>query len=295
MLRKQIGVQATPGATLAAATILSLPLGSIYAFSVLLAPLEQLLHASRADLVSVFGVSAVFFTIGANLGPLLFGRHPARLSRPRLVGSSSATGCCSRLAAAWLTSAAVRECCAARPVWPRQWLSRQSISPWRHAGSHPPMVWGLIGSECVKRLPPWRPWSPQRHLRRPCCSRGGSGKAPDCFGTDGRPRQPAGHLLVWNIPRKSLESRRDRFLGLEHASACSARDCGFPCTGRHPNKIALKRLKECPFVPTFRVRVRTICSRLVPVARSRPPLGVSVRQPLCSARLPSCFGVPLCS
>ena len=121
-MRKQIGVQATPGATLAAATILSLPLGSIYAFSVLLAPLEQLLHASRADLVSVFGVSAVFFTIGANLGPLLFGRHPARLSRPRLVGSSSATGCCSRLAAAWLTSAAVRECCAARPVWPRGYL-----------------------------------------------------------------------------------------------------------------------------------------------------------------------------
>lgn len=71
---------------------------------------------------------------------------------------------------------------------------------------HPPMVWGSIGSECVKRLPPSRPWSPQRHLRRPCCSRGGSGKAPDCFGTDGRPRQPAGHLLVWNIPRKSLES-----------------------------------------------------------------------------------------
>ena len=121
-MRKQIGVQATPGATLAAATILSLPLGSIYAFSVLLAPLEQLLHASRADLVSVFGVSSVFFTIGANLGPLLFGRHPARLSRPRLVGSSSATGCCSRLAAAWLTSAAVRECCAARPVWPRGYL-----------------------------------------------------------------------------------------------------------------------------------------------------------------------------
>ena len=83
-MRKQIGVQATPGATLAAATILSLRLGSIYAFSALLAPLEQFLHASRADLVSVFGVSAVFFTIGANLGPLLFGRHPARLSRPRL-------------------------------------------------------------------------------------------------------------------------------------------------------------------------------------------------------------------
>jgi MFS transporter, OFA family, oxalate/formate antiporter len=91
MLRKQIGVQATPGAALAAATILSLPLGSIYAFSVLLAPLEQLLHASRADLASVFGVSAVFFTIGANLGPLLFGRLPAPLL-VALTGALSALG-----------------------------------------------------------------------------------------------------------------------------------------------------------------------------------------------------------
>ena len=91
MLRNQIGVQARPGASLVAASILSLPLGSIYAFSVLLAPLEQLLHASRADLTSVFGASAVFFTIGANLAPLLFGR----LSAPLLValtGALSAIG-----------------------------------------------------------------------------------------------------------------------------------------------------------------------------------------------------------
>jgi MFS transporter, OFA family, oxalate/formate antiporter len=91
MPRKQIDAGARRGAVLAAATILSLPLGSIYAFSVLLAPLEQLLHASRADLASVFGISAVFFTIGANLGPLLFGRLPA----PHLVaitGALSAVG-----------------------------------------------------------------------------------------------------------------------------------------------------------------------------------------------------------
>ena len=50
-----------------------LPLGSIYAFSVLVAPLEQLLQASRSELASVFGISAVFFTIGANLAPRLFG------------------------------------------------------------------------------------------------------------------------------------------------------------------------------------------------------------------------------
>jgi MFS transporter, OFA family, oxalate/formate antiporter len=62
-----------PAAALAAATIMCLPLGSIYAFSVLLAPLEQLLHANRSELASVFGISAVFFTVGSNIVPRLFG------------------------------------------------------------------------------------------------------------------------------------------------------------------------------------------------------------------------------
>ena len=65
-----------PGAALAAATILSLPLGSIYAFSVFLAPLEQLLSASRSELASVFGISVIFFTIGLNVAPRLFGVIP---------------------------------------------------------------------------------------------------------------------------------------------------------------------------------------------------------------------------
>ena len=91
MLRKQLGVTARSGAVLAAATILSLPLGSIYAFSVLVAPLEQLHHASRVDLASVFGISALFFTIGANLGPWLFGRLPAPLL-VALTGALSAVG-----------------------------------------------------------------------------------------------------------------------------------------------------------------------------------------------------------
>jgi len=73
MSTKEINVRARPSAALVAATIMSLPLGSIYAFSVLLAPLEQLLHVSRSELASVFGISAVFFTIGANLAPRLFG------------------------------------------------------------------------------------------------------------------------------------------------------------------------------------------------------------------------------
>ncbi len=58
---------------------MSLPLGSIYAFSVLLAPLEQVLQASRSELASVFGISAVFFTLGANLAPRVFGRIGAPL------------------------------------------------------------------------------------------------------------------------------------------------------------------------------------------------------------------------
>jgi OFA family oxalate/formate antiporter-like MFS transporter len=58
---------------------MSLPLGSVYAFSVLLAPLEHVLNASRSELASVFGISAVFFTVGANLAPPLFGRVRAPL------------------------------------------------------------------------------------------------------------------------------------------------------------------------------------------------------------------------
>jgi MFS transporter, OFA family, oxalate/formate antiporter len=84
-------VRAHPTAALAAATIMSLPLGSIYAYSVLLAPLEQLLQARRSELASVFGISAVFFTIGANLAPRLFGWIPAPLL-VALTGALSSAG-----------------------------------------------------------------------------------------------------------------------------------------------------------------------------------------------------------
>src|SRR5262249_61286016 len=58
---------------------MSLPLGSVYAFSVLLAPLEHVLNASRSELAFVFGIPAVFLTVGANLAPPLFGRVRAPL------------------------------------------------------------------------------------------------------------------------------------------------------------------------------------------------------------------------
>ncbi len=91
MSTEQTYLRARPGATLAAATIMSLPLGSLYAFSVLLAPLEQILQATRSELAGVFGISAVFFTIGANLAPRLFGRIPAPLL-VALTGALSSVG-----------------------------------------------------------------------------------------------------------------------------------------------------------------------------------------------------------
>jgi OFA family oxalate/formate antiporter-like MFS transporter len=76
------------GMALLGATALSLPLGSIYAFSVFLAPLEKLLGASRSDLSAIFGISVIFFTIGMNLVPRLFGVLPV----PAIVGLSAVLG-----------------------------------------------------------------------------------------------------------------------------------------------------------------------------------------------------------
>lgn len=62
---------------MAAATALNAPLGSIYAFSVFLKPLEALLDLSRADLAFVFALAAAVFAAGMNLVPLAFGRVSA--------------------------------------------------------------------------------------------------------------------------------------------------------------------------------------------------------------------------
>jgi MFS family permease len=67
--------------TIAAATALNLPLGSLYAFSVFLKPLESLLALSRADLALVFGLATIGFGGGMNLAPHVYGHT----STPRLV------------------------------------------------------------------------------------------------------------------------------------------------------------------------------------------------------------------
>lgn len=65
----------SPGAAaLLAATVVNLPFGTIYAFGVLLRPLEALLGATRAEMSFVFGLATVTLTLGMNLAPRLYGR-----------------------------------------------------------------------------------------------------------------------------------------------------------------------------------------------------------------------------
>ena len=74
-------VRQRPWRTIAAATALNAPFGSLYAFSVFLKPLEGLLGLSRADLALVFALAAAGFGGGMNLAPHVYGLT----STPRLV------------------------------------------------------------------------------------------------------------------------------------------------------------------------------------------------------------------
>jgi OFA family oxalate/formate antiporter-like MFS transporter len=64
---------------IAAATALNLPIGSLYAFSVFLQPLEALLGLSRADLALVFALAAAGFGAGMMLVPVLYRIAPTPL------------------------------------------------------------------------------------------------------------------------------------------------------------------------------------------------------------------------
>jgi OFA family oxalate/formate antiporter-like MFS transporter len=72
-------VKPRPWRALAAATALNLPLGSLYAFSVFLQPLERLLGLSRADLALVFAIASGGFGVGMNLAPHVYGLAPTPL------------------------------------------------------------------------------------------------------------------------------------------------------------------------------------------------------------------------
>ena len=58
---------------LAASTALNAPIGSLYAFSVFLHPLEALLGLTRADLAIVFALAAAAFGVGMMVAPSLYG------------------------------------------------------------------------------------------------------------------------------------------------------------------------------------------------------------------------------
>ncbi len=64
-------------AALLAATLLNLPLGSVYSFSVLLRPLEQELGIPRSALSLVFGVATAGFTVGSVSAAFLYRAAPA--------------------------------------------------------------------------------------------------------------------------------------------------------------------------------------------------------------------------
>lgn len=63
-------------AAILAATALNLPMGSLYAFSVFLQPLEELLGATRFELSCVFALATIGFSAGMNIAPALFGLLP---------------------------------------------------------------------------------------------------------------------------------------------------------------------------------------------------------------------------
>jgi MFS transporter, OFA family, oxalate/formate antiporter len=64
-------------AALLAATLMNLPLGSVYAFSVLLRPIEQELAIPRSALSLVFGLATVGFTVGSVGAAYLYRVAPA--------------------------------------------------------------------------------------------------------------------------------------------------------------------------------------------------------------------------
>ena len=66
-------VRPSPWRAVVAATVLNAPLGSLYAFSVFLKPLEALLGLSRADLALVFALASGGFGAGMILAPHFFG------------------------------------------------------------------------------------------------------------------------------------------------------------------------------------------------------------------------------
>lgn len=66
-------------AAIGAATALNLPFGTLYAFSVFLEPMEQLLGVGRAQMSMVFALATITLTTGMNVAPRLYRALPPAL------------------------------------------------------------------------------------------------------------------------------------------------------------------------------------------------------------------------
>jgi hypothetical protein len=76
---------------LAAATVVNLPFGTVYAFSVFLKPMEALLGMGRAEMAIVFSMASIFLTVGMLIGPALYRRF-APVPLLLVCGALSASG-----------------------------------------------------------------------------------------------------------------------------------------------------------------------------------------------------------
>ena len=74
-----------------AATVINLPFGTIYAFSVFLAPMEALLSIGRTEMTVVFALATISLTAGMNLAPRLYRSLPPALL-VFAAGATSAAG-----------------------------------------------------------------------------------------------------------------------------------------------------------------------------------------------------------
>jgi len=86
-----------PAAAILAATVLTLPLGTIYAFSVFLKPIEAELGVTRSALSFVFGLATVGYMAGMNAAPFLY----------RVASPATLVGACGVVAALGIGLAAV--------------------------------------------------------------------------------------------------------------------------------------------------------------------------------------------
>jgi MFS transporter, OFA family, oxalate/formate antiporter len=93
-------------AAIAAATLLNLPFGTIYAFSVFLAPFEQSLGVGRAQMSGVFALAAISLTVGMVAAPSIYRRAPA-LAVVSIAGVISACGLWIAAAASTLAELAL--------------------------------------------------------------------------------------------------------------------------------------------------------------------------------------------